>query len=342
MSNDTFLKACRREETDHTPIWLMRQAGRYMKEYMAIKEKYSFIEMCKAPEIACEVTMQPIKAFDLDAAIIFADILLPLEGMGIGFSFEKNMGPKIHNPVRSRKDVEAIRIITPEEHVPYLMEGIKLVRKELNGSLPLIGFSGAPFTLASYIIEGGGSKNYVHAKTIMYGDPDSWHLLMGKITENVIVYLKAQIEAGVEAVQLFDSWAGCLGPEEYREFVLPYTKKVIDAVSGPVPFINFSTGTGTYLELIASAGGDVVGLDWKVNLDEGWKRVGHDRAVQGNLDPTILFTTRAEIKKRAKEVLDRAGGRPGHIFNLGHGIIVGTPVDNVKYLIDIVHELSSK
>lgn len=313
-----------------------------MKEYMALKEKYSFLEMCRTPEIACEVTMQPINAFELDAAIIFADILLPLEGMGISFGFKKDHGPEIHNPVRTRADIDKIRVIDPYEDVPYLMEGIKLVKNELNGKIPLIGFSGAPFTLASYIIEGGGSKNYTFAKGLMYSDPESWHVLMEKITDVVIVYLNAQIEAGVEAVQLFDSWVGCLGPAEYREFALPYTKRIIESVSKDVPFINFSTNTGTYLEVLREAGGDVVGLDWKVDLDEGWKRLGYDVAVQGNMDPTVLFSTKDEIKKRAKAVLDSAGGRPGHIFNLGHGIILGTPVDNVKYLIDTVHELSSK
>ncbi|MEE9613990.1 MAG: uroporphyrinogen decarboxylase [Thermodesulfobacteriota bacterium] len=342
MTNDTFLKACRREPTPHTPVWLMRQAGRYMKEYMAIKEKHSFLEMCKTPELACEITLQPIKAFELDAAIIFADILLPLEGMGIGFSFEKNMGPKIHNPVRSRNDIEAVRVITPEEDVPYLMNSIKLTKKELNGKVPLIGFSGAPFTLASYIIEGGGSKNYTHAKALMYGDPEGWHTLMDKITDTVIVYMKAQIEAGVDAVQLFDSWVGCLGPDEYKAYALPYTKKVIDAVSGQVPFINFSTNTGSYLGIIKEAGGDVVGVDWKVRLDEAWETIGHDKAIQGNLDPTLLFAPVEAMRKKVKEILAMADGRPGHIFNLGHGIIVGTPVDNVRALVDAVHEFSRK
>ena len=342
MANDTFLKACRREPADHTPIWLMRQAGRYMKEYMAIREKSSFLEMCRNPEVACEVTLQPIKKFELDAAIIFADILLPLEGMGIKLEFAKNEGPVIHNPVRSRKDVDAIRIIDPQEDVPYLLEAIRLVKAELNGKLPLIGFSGAPFTLASYIIEGGGSRNYLHTKGLMYGDPEYWHKLMDKITEVLTVYLKAQVEAGAETLQIFDSWAGCLGPDDYREFVLPYTKRLIDSVKGPVPVINFSTNTGTYLNTLKEAGGDVIGVDWKVRLDEAWATMGPDFAIQGNLDPVTLFGPVDYLKKRAKEVLDRAAGRPGHIFNLGHGIILGTPVDNVKALVDYVHEYSQK
>ncbi len=239
MKNDNFLRACRREATDFTPVWLMRQAGRYMKEYMALKEKYSFLEMCRTPEIACEVTMQPINAFDLDAAIIFADILLPLPAMGIDFGFKKDHGPEIYNPVRTRADIDNIKGIEPEEDVPFLLEAIKLVKGELNDSIPLIGFSGAPFTLASYIIEGGGSRNYTFAKGIMYSDPESWHVLMTKITDIVIKYLNAQIKAGVNAVQLFDSWVGCLGPAEYREFALPYTKRIIESVDKSVPFITF-------------------------------------------------------------------------------------------------------
>lgn len=342
MENDTFLKACRGEATDYTPVWLMRQAGRYMKEYMAIKEKHSFLEMCRTPELSCEVTLQPIKAFELDAAIIFADILLPLQGMGIGLEFTKGMGPVITNPVRSRADIDAVRVIEPEEDVPYMLEAIKMVKGELNNKIPLIGFAGAPFTLASYIIEGGGSKNYLHAKGLIYSDPEGWHKLMAKIAELTGRYLNAQIDAGVDVVQIFDSWAGCLGPDDYREFALPYTKQVIASVKGRVPVINFSTNTGTYLEILKEAGGDVVGLDWKVQLDEAWATLGHDVAVQGNLDPTLLFGPADYLKKRIKEVLDRADGRPGHIFNLGHGIILGTPVDNVKILVDTVHEYSQR
>ncbi|MEE8575238.1 MAG: uroporphyrinogen decarboxylase [Thermodesulfobacteriota bacterium] len=342
MQNDTFLKACRKEPTDYTPVWLMRQAGRYMKEYMAIKEKHSFLEMCRTPELAAEVTMQPINAFELDAAIIFADILLPLQGMGINLEFAKNMGPVIDNPVRTRADIDAIRVIEPTEDVPYMLEAIKLVKKELNGKIPLIGFAGAPFTLASYIIEGSGSKNYLHAKGLMLGDPEGWHILMGKIAELTGKYLNAQIDAGADVVQIFDSWAGCLGPDDYREFALPYTKKVIDAVDGRVPVINFSTNTGTYLSTLKEAGGDIIGLDWKVRLDEAWAELGDDVGVQGNLDPVTLFGPTDVMKRRVADILDRAGGKPGHIFNLGHGIILGTPVDNVRALVDMVHELSGR
>ncbi len=340
MGNDNFLRACRKEKTDFTPVWLMRQAGRYLKEYMDIKNKSSFIEMCKTPEVACEITLQPLRRFDLDAAIIFADILLPLEAMGINFEFTKGDGPVIHNPVRNRADIDAIREITPEEDVSYLMEAIKLTKKELDGKVPLIGFCGAPFTLASYMIEGGGSKNYIHAKSLMYTDPESWDVMMTKITDMLVKYLKAEIAAGVQAVQIFDSWAGCLSPNDYKKYALPYTKRLIKEVSGDVPVINFSTNTGTYLDIVKEAGGDVVGLDWKVNLMDGWNQLG-DVAVQGNMDPAVLFSDEKTIRAKVKEVLDSAGGKPGHIFNLGHGIILGTPPENVKILVDAVHEFSA-
>lgn len=342
IKNDALLKAFRREKTDFTPIWLMRQAGRYMPEYMAIKKKSSFIEMCKTPEVACEVTMQPVNAFDVDAAIIFADILLPLEGMGLDFEFAPTGGPKINTPIRTIADIDNIRQIDPETDVGYLLEAIKLTKKELNGKIPLLGFSGAPFTLASYMIEGGGSKSYENTKKLMYSDPKNWHRLMDKIADVCIVYLNAQIKAGVNGVQLFDSWVGCLGPLEYKEFVQMHTKKIIDNVDKSVPFINFSTNTAEYLDIISETGGDVIGTDWKLPLDEAWKKIGYDKAIQGNMDSGVLFGTKEEIRKRAKDVLDRAEGRPGHVFNLGHGIILGTPVDNVRYLIDTVHELSGK
>ncbi len=342
MANDTFLKACRRQPTDYTPVWLMRQAGRYMKEYMAIREKHSFLEMCRNPELACEVTLQPIRAFDLDAAIIFADILLPLPGMGINLEFAKNEGPVINNPVRTKKDIDAITVINPEKDVPYLLKAIKMARAELKGDVPLIGFSGAPFTLASYIIEGEGSRNYVHTKKLMYEDPGAWKALMDKIADVVIVYLKAQVAAGAQVLQLFDSWVGCLGPDDFKEFAMPYTKKVINALKGTVPVINFGTNTGTYLHIVKEAGGDVIGVDWRVRLDEAWKTIGHNHAIQGNLDPVVLFGPVSTIRKRVKEIIGMAGGRPGHIFNLGHGIILGTPVDNVRAVVDAVHEFSRK
>ncbi|HHD11920.1 MAG TPA: uroporphyrinogen decarboxylase [Deltaproteobacteria bacterium] len=340
--NDTFLRACRCEPTDYTPVWLMRQAGRYMKEYMEIRKRHSFLEMCRTPEIACEVTLQPVDKLNVDAAIIFADILLPLEGMGIKLEFAKNEGPVILNPVRGEKDVAALRVIEPAEDVPYLLEAIRLVKRELEDRIPLIGFSAAPFTLASYIIEGGGSKNYLHAKRLMYGEPELWRRLMDSITSTLIAYVNAQIDAGADAIQIFDSWAGALSPQDYALYVQPHTRRLIEGISGRVPVINFSTGTSAYIDTISQCGGDVVGVDWRIRLDTAWKRIGHGRAIQGNLDPTVLFAPRTEIKRQVETILNMADRRAGHIFNLGHGIIVGTPVDNVKALVDYVHELSAK
>ncbi|MBI5563009.1 MAG: uroporphyrinogen decarboxylase [Deltaproteobacteria bacterium] len=342
MANDLFSKACKRQPTAYTPVWLMRQAGRYMKEYMAIRERHTFLEMCRTPEIACEVTMQPVRAFEIDAAIIFADILLPLPGMGINLEFAKGEGPVIANPVRTRAAIDAVRLINPEQDVPYLLRAIKMVKAELNGKVPLIGFSGAPFTLASYIIEGEGSRNYVHAKTLMYSDPGAWAALMDKISDVIIAYLNAQIDAGAEVVQLFDSWVGCLSPGDFEKYALPYTKKVIAGIKKTVPVINFGTNTGTYLHLVKQGGGDVIGVDWRVRLDEAWRTIGYDRAIQGNLDPVVLFGPVSEIRRRVKEIIAMAEGRPGHIFNLGHGIVLGTPVDNVRAVVDAVHEFSGK
>jgi len=342
MANETFLKACRGETVEHTPIWLMRQAGRYLAEYMEIRKRSSFLEMCKTPEIACEVTLQPIRRFELDAAIIFADILLPLEGMGVDFHFAKNEGPVIDRPIRKNSQIDAIKIIDPYEDVPYLLEALKLAKAEINGKVPLLGFCGAPFTLASYMIEGGGSKNYLNTKQLMFSDPGAWKVLMEKVCEVLALYLRAQIDAGAQALQIFDSWVGCLGAADYEEFVLPYTKKVIDSVGGDVPVINFSTNTGPYIDLVARAGGDVVSVDWRISLNTAWERIGTDRAIQGNLDPGVLFGPPEYIKKRAADVLAEADGRSGHIFNLGHGIILGTPVDSVTALVDGVHELTQK
>ncbi len=341
--NDRFLKACRREEVDYTPVWLMRQAGRYMEEYMAIRSKHTFLEMCKNPEIACEVTLQPINRLGVDAAILFADILLPLEGMGIGLHFAQNEGPVIENPVRNQKDVDNIRIMEAEEATPYVMDAIKLLRKELEGRVPLIGFSGAPFTLASYIIEGGGSKNYLEMKKMMYGAPEVWHALMAKISEIVVRYLKAQIKAGAQAVQMFDSWVGVLSPVDYKEYVLPHSKYVMDALKDEdVPVIHFANNASNFLEMVKEAGGDVIGLDWRINIDDAMRRLGDDVAVQGNIDPTILFAPPKMIEQRVKEILDRVGNRPGHIFNLGHGINKETPVESVICLVEAVQKYSKR
>jgi len=343
MQNDRFLKACRREEVDCTPVWLMRQAGRYMPEYMEIRRKYDFLTMCKTPDLAAEVTLQPVNRLGVDAAILFADILLPLEGMGIELAFAKNEGPVISNPVRTKDDVQKIRILEAEEATPYVLDAIRLIRKELEGRVPLIGFSGAPFTIASYIIEGGGSKDYKNCKSMMWQAPDVWDSLMKKISEVLLKYLKAQIKAGAQAVQMFDSWVGALSPDDYEQYVLPHSKYVLDGLRDEgVPVIHFANNASSMLELVAAAGGDVIGLDWRINLDDAWKRVGYDRAVQGNLDPFTLFAPPRVIEEKVRKILDMAGNRPGHIFNLGHGINKETPVEHAIALVEAVHKHSRR
>ncbi len=339
-----FLEACRGNEVDCTPIWLMRQAGRYMKDYREIKEKYSFMEMCKNPELAAEITLQPIKKFDLDAAIIFSDILVVPEAMGIEVRFVKGDGPQIQNPVREEKDIKSLKEVVPEEDTSFVLEAIRLVRKEIEGRIPLIGFSGAPFTLASYMVEGGHSRHYLRVKNLMYGNPQLFGQLMEKVSRGVVSYLKAQASAGVQAVQIFDSWVGALSPSDYRDYVLPHTRKCIKEFkeSFPeVPVIHFSTGTSGFLELIARAGGDVIGVDWRINIGEAWKRIG-ERAIQGNLDPVVLTASKEVVEQGVKEILRDAGGKRGHIFNLGHGVLPQTPEDNVAFLVDKVHEFSRK
>ncbi len=337
-----FLMACQRKPTTYTPIWLMRQAGRYMEEYRALRKKYSFLEMCKNPRLAAEVTLQPIRQLQVDAAIIFADILLPLEPMGIKLEFAKDEGPVFKHPIREMEQIEKLRIINPEEDLPFLMEAIRLVRKELDGKVPLIGFSGAPFTLASYIIEGGHSKNYTLTKGMMYQNRPAWDRLMEKLSEVLIRYLNAQIQAGAQALQFFDSWVGCLSPTDYETYVLPYSRKVMEGVDKSVPLIHFATTSSTLLERMKQAGGDVIGVDWRVDLREAWSRIGYDVAIQGNLDPVILLTSVEVIEREVKRILKSAKGRPGHIFNLGHGILPNTPVENVVALVDMVHEHSSR
>jgi len=335
-----FLRACRRQPTKYTPIWLMRQAGRYMKEYRTLRKKYSFLEMCKNPELAAEVTLLPIEKFKVDAAIIFSDILIPLEPMGVEFEFTKGEGPVFRHPIREIEEIEKLKVIEPEEEISFLMRAIQIVRRELGGKIPLIGFSGAPFTLASYLIEGGHSKNYILTKGLMYQNRYAWDALMEKISEVLVRYLNAQIRAGVQALQLFDSWAGCLSPNDYEEYVLPYSKKIIGRVDSSVPLIHFATTSSTLLEKMKQAGGNVIGVDWRVNLGEAWARLGYDVAIQGNLDPVILLGSVDLIEKEVKRILNEAGSRPGHIFNLGHGILPNTPVENVAALVDMVHRFS--
>ena len=337
-----FLKACRREPTEYTPIWLMRQAGRYQKEYRALRRKYSFLEMCKTPELAARVTLLPFEQFNVDAAIIFSDILIPLEPMGIELEFAANEGPVFRHPIREMEQINGLRVFEPEEEIPFLMEAIRMVRRELEGKIPLIGFSGAPFTLASYVIEGGHSKNYVLTKSMMYQNRLAWEGLMNRLSEVLIRYLNSQIRAGAQAVQIFDSWVGCLSPQDYEEYAFPYSKKVMDGVDKGVPVIHFATSSSTLLEGMKRAGGDVIGLDWRVDLGEAWTRLGYDVAIQGNLDPVILLGPEELIEREARRILDKAEGRPGHIFNLGHGILPNTPVDHVARLIDTVHGYSSK
>ena len=341
LNNSPFMRACRREPVPYTPVWLMRQAGRYMREYREVRARTGFLELCKTPELAAEVTVTAAQRLNVDAAIIFADILLIIEPMGLDLEFAKGEGPVIHNPIRAAHDVKNLREVENTEALGYVFEAIRLARRALPLDLPLIGFAGAPFTLASYIIEGGASKNYIHTKTLMYGDPGAWHAMMSLISRALARYLNAQISAGAQAVQLFDSWVGCLSPDDYREYVLPHTRNVIRALAPGAPVIHFGTGTAALLELMREAGGDVIGLDWRVPLDEAWQRLG-DVAVMGNLDPVTLFADVGVVRAQARRILERAGGRPGHIFNLGHGILPETPVDNVIALVDAVHELSQR
>jgi len=334
-----FLRACYRQSVDTTPVWLMRQAGRYMAEYRLLREKYSILDMIKTPALACEVTLQPIRAFDVDAAIIFADILPPLEAMGLQLEFINGEGPLIHNPIRSASDVEALVVPDPEERLGFTLEAIRLTRRELAGlGIPLLGFSGAPFTLAAYALEGGTSRNFLYTKKLMLDEPAIWHRLMTKITDMIATYLVAQVQAGAQALQLFDSWAGALSPADYQTYVLPHSRRAMALGSAAgVPVIHFSTGTNGWLELIQEAGGDVISIDWRIDLDRAWRRLRAGSVLQGNLDPVALQATWPALKQRATAVLDQAAGRRGHIFNLGHGILPGTPVDNVRRLVDFVH-----
>jgi uroporphyrinogen decarboxylase len=364
LANSRFLKACRREHVDCTPVWFMRQAGRYMPEYRAVRERHSLLEIVKTPELAVQVTLQPIGAFDLDAAIIFADLLPPLEGMGLQLTYERGEGPVIHNPLRTPADIAALRVPDPHESVGYTLEAIRLAKRELADRVPLIGFAGAPFTLASYAIEGGGSRDYRRTKQLMHAQPEAWHMLMSKLSAMVSDYALAQVSAGADAVQIFDSWAGALAPDDYAEYVLPYVQDAIAGVRGqgtgdrgqgvakndvdnafptpnlqpPTPIIYFGTDMSGMLPLLRQTGADVIGVDWRIQLDDAWARLGPGLAVQGNLDPMTLFAPWPRIEQRATAILDRAAGRPGHIFNLGHGILTETPVENVARLAEFVHE----
>ncbi|MBO3702900.1 MAG: uroporphyrinogen decarboxylase [Candidatus Accumulibacter sp.] len=363
-TNFRFLQACRREPTDRTPVWFMRQAGRYMPEYRAIRARHSFLEMVKTPELAAEITLQPLRALPVDATIIYSDILPPLEGMGLRLTYEQGEGPVIHNPLCSLAEIEALAQPDPRETVAYTLDAIRLVKRELAGKLPLIGFCGAPFTLASYAIEGGGSREYRRTKQLMYREPAAWHTLMGKLATLVSDYALAQIAAGADAIQLFDSWAGALAPADYAEFVLPYVQQVVAAIrqrttdhrtpttdalqtqssaanprSSP-PISYFGTDTCGRLGLLRQTGADVLGVDWRVPLDDAWAQIGPGYAIQGNLDPHTLFAPWPVLERRAADILERAAGRPGHIFNLGHGILTETPVEAVARLAEFVSAYS--
>ncbi|HTE18188.1 MAG TPA: uroporphyrinogen decarboxylase [Armatimonadota bacterium] len=336
-----FLKACRREPVPYTPVWLMRQAGRYMEEYREVRARHGFLELCKKPDLVAEVTVTAAERIRADAAIIFADILLIVEPLGLNLEYSRGDGPVISPTIRDGGDVDRLREPDPEA-LSYVYDAVRATRAALNPKTPLIGFCGAPFTLASYMIEGGGSRNYENTKSLMYRDAGAWHALMERVARGLIPYVNRQVEAGAQCIQIFDSWVGCLGPEDYREFVLPHSRTLIQGITPGVPVIHFGTGTATLLRDIRDAGGDVIGLDWRTPVDWGWAEVGHDRAVQGNLDPLVLYAEPETIRARAKQILDQAGGRPGHIFNLGHGILPKTPVDNVVRLIEYVHELSAR
>ncbi len=361
-----FLKACRMEKTPYTPVWLMRQAGRYMKEYRRVRDKVSFIELCKSPELCAQVTIEACEKINADAAIIFSDILLIVQPFGLGLEYAAGEGPVISGQLTNKADVDRMPEVNPDDSLSYVYDAIRLTRQCMNPSTPLIGFSGAPFTLAAYMIEGGSSRAFIKTKKFMYDDPGAWHALMQKISRALVRYLNGQVNAGADALQLFDSWVGSLSPSEYREFVLPHSKSVIDGIvpspqpspasgrgsevnfpspSGRgqgegVPIIHFGTGTGTFLKEMREAGGDVIGVDFHTELDQAWKQIGYDKAVQGNLDPASLLANPDYFLKSAKRILNQAEGRPGHIFNLGHGILPSTPVENVIRLIDFVHEQS--
>jgi uroporphyrinogen decarboxylase len=337
-----FLLACRREATPFTPVWLMRQAGRYMPEYRAMRARFGFLDLCKTPQAAAEVTLQPVERLGVDAAILFADILLVLEPLGVGLEFNRGEGPRIRRPLRNADDVARLKPVDVAAAVPFVFETVRLVRQALADRVPLIGFAGAPFTLASYLIEGGPSREFVDTKRFMREERGAWHALLTLLAGITGDYLNGQIEAGAQAVQLFDSWVGTLSPGDYREFVLPHTRAAIRRLTPGVPVIHFGTGTATLLPLMREAGGDVIGLDWRVELGEAWQRLGHDVAVQGNLDPAILLASRNEIGRATRAILEQAAGRPGHIFNLGHGVHKETPVDHVIALVDVVHEMSAR
>jgi uroporphyrinogen decarboxylase len=336
--NSRFLDACRRRPTDVRPVWFMRQAGRYMKQYRDIRQHHGILEICKRPDLAAEVTLQPVEALDVDAAIIFADLLLPVEPMGLRLRFATGEGPVIDNPVRTSSDIDALSISNTDE-LGYVGESIQQVVKALAGRVPVIGFVGAPFTMASYMIEGGPSRNFLRTKQMMYRDETLWRRLMGKLVDVLGSFAVLQVAAGARIVQVFDSWVGALGPDDYVRYVAPYSRALIERVRGAgVPVIHFGTGAAGFFRELHAAGGDVMGVDWRINIDQAWMDISYRSAVQGNLDPAVLMAPIPELRARVHELLKRTGSRPGHIFNLGHGILPETPVENVKACVEIVRE----
>jgi uroporphyrinogen decarboxylase len=331
-----FLAAVRRQPVDRTPVWFMRQAGRCLAGYRELRERYDILTMTRTPELCAKVTLMPVEEFGVDAAVLYADIMLPLFGMGVPFSIDPGLGPVIHAPVRDAAAVRALRIVDAEEATPELFEAIRLIRAELEGRTAVLGFAGAPFTVASYLIEGRPTKDFAHSKALMYGQPALWHELMETLTEVTIRYLRAQVAAGVQAVQLFDSWVGALSARDYAEHVLPYVRRIFSGVAGTVPTIHFGTSTAHLLEEMAGAGSDAVSVDWRLPLDRAWARIG-ERAIQGNLDPTVCLAPWPVVEREAARVLAEANGRPGHVFNLGHGVLADTPADTLRRLVDLVH-----
>jgi len=347
-TDSRFVRACLRQQVDRTPVWFLRQAGRYMPEYMTVRKQYSLLDICRTPEIAAEVTITAAERLDVDAAIIFADLLLPFTPMGLDFEFVNGEGPVVHKPIRTREQIEALRTDRADELI-YVAKAIEKVRSHFaapradGDRLGIIGFIGAPFTLASYMIEGGSSRNYVEMKRLMYSDISAWQLLMEKLNTVLAEYAAQQVQAGADVIQIFDSWAGALAVNDYREFVLPYTRDLVQRVKAlGVPVIYFGVDTASLLSTMSETGADVLGLDWRVPLDEGWKLAGDACGVQGNLDPIALFAPHDVLKQRVKDVLDAAANRPGHIFNLGHGIVPGTPVENVIAVSRWVKEMSAR
>jgi uroporphyrinogen decarboxylase len=340
--NSRFIRACKAQPVDHTPVWFMRQAGRYMAEYRAVRKQHSLIEICKKPELAAEVTITAAEVLGVDAAIIFADLLLPLEVMGLPFHFEAGEGPVIEKPIRHQEDIARLRTDRASE-LGYVAEAIRLVCKHFGGRLPMIGFCGAPFTLASYMIEGGGSRNYVHTKKMMYSSPAAWDELMRKLVAVTSEYAAEQVRAGADTIQIFDSWVGCLSVEDYRRYVVSHVTDLVKKLQKTgAPIIYFGTNSATLLSSMKETGAEVIGLDWRIPLDEGWRQMNLRGAVQGNLDPVLLFAEWKEVKARAEDILRLAARRPGHIFNLGHGILPETPVENVKRLCEFVQQHSAR